>query len=220
MRGMILAAGRGQRMGTLTDHTPKALLRVGQNLLIEYSIRAMTSVGIKDIVINVSYQGEKIKTALGDGKKYNANFHYSEEEEALETGGGILQALPILGGEPFIVLSCDVISDYALRQLPSKLECLAHIVLVNNPDFNLGGDFNLDGNKVNIDLPCRLTYANIGLFHPDLFAACQPGKFRLGDVLKQHARLGLVTGEYFSGFWRNLGTQEQLQELRDMLAFM
>jgi MurNAc alpha-1-phosphate uridylyltransferase len=213
MRGMILAAGRGQRMRELTDDTPKPLLRVGQYLLIEYAIRAMTKMDIKDIVINISYQREKIKTTLGDGKKYGVNIHYSEEEEALETGGGIFQALPILGSEPFIVLSSDVISDYALQQLPTKLEGLAHIILVDNPDFNLRGDFNLDGKFVNCDPPCSLTYANIGIFHPELFGSCKPGKFRLGDLLKKHAKQGLVTGEYFSGFWRNLGTPEQLAEL-------
>ncbi len=216
---MILAAGRGQRMGALTDHTPKALLRVGHKYLIEYAIDVMVAVGIKDIVINVSYFREKIKAALGNGEKYHINIHYSEEEEALETGGGIYQALPLLGPNSFIVLSCDVISDYALQQLPT-LSGLAHIVLVDNPDFNVRGDFNLDGNRVNIDPPCRLTYANIGLFHPDLFAKCKPGKFRLGDVLKEHARQGLVTGEYFKGFWHNLGTPEQLQELKDAIAFM
>jgi MurNAc alpha-1-phosphate uridylyltransferase len=219
MRGMILAAGRGQRMGALTDHTPKALLKIGQKFLIEYSIDAMIAAGIKDIVINVSYYREKIIAELGDGKKYGVNIYYSEEEEALETGGGIYQALPLLGEDPFIVLSCDVISDYALQQLPA-LSGLAHIVLVDNPDFNVRGDFNLDRERVNIEPPCRLTYANIGLFHPDLFAACKPGKFRLGDVLKAYASQGLVTGEYFKGFWHNLGTPEQLRELRDMLTFI
>ncbi len=219
MRGMILAAGRGQRMGALTDHTPKALLRVGQKFLIEYSIDAMIAVGIKDIVINVSYQREKIIAALGDGKKYGVHIAYSEEEEALETGGGIFQALPLLGPDPFIVLSCDVISDYALQQL-TTLSGLAHIVLVDNPDFNLSGDFNLDGGFVDCVPPCRLTYANIGLFHPDLFAKCKLGKFRLGEVLKEYARQGLVTGEYFKGFWHNVGTPEQLQELKDAIAFM
>ncbi len=219
MRGMILAAGRGQRMGELTDHMPKPLLRVGQKFLIEYSIDAMTAIGIKDIVINISYQREKIKAALGDGKKYGVNIHYSEEEEALETGGGIFQALPILGPEPFIVLSSDVISSYALQQLPAKLPGLAHIVLVNNPDFNLQGDFNLNKNVVNCDAPCQFTYANIGLFHPQLFAACKPGKFRLGDILKEHAKQNLVTGECFYGSWHNLGTAKQLTELNAVLPF-
>lgn len=218
MRGMILAAGRGLRMGQLTDHTPKPLLRVGQRFLIEYSIDAMIAIGIKDIVINVSYQREKIKMALGDGKKYGVNIHYSEEEEALETGGGILQALPMLGSDPFIVLSSDVISDYPLQQLPNKMEGLAHIVLVDNPDFNLNGDFNLTGAYVDCDAPCKLTYANIGLFHPKLFADYKPGKFRLGNVIKEYVKHKLVTGEYFQGAWHNLGTPEQLTEVRNCLV--
>jgi MurNAc alpha-1-phosphate uridylyltransferase len=225
MRGMILAAGRGQRMGRLTDDTPKALLRLGQKYLIEYSISAMTKIGIKEIVINVSYLREKIKLALGDGKQYGVHIQYSEEEEALETGGGIYQALPLLGDEPFLVLSCDIISDYALEQLPTTIEGMAHLVLVNNPEFNARGDFNLVGNNVNCDAPCSLTYANIGLLRPELFSVCKPGKFKLGEVLKKYATQGLVTGEHFNGSWYNLGTEEQLLEvnsssLQDLLAFM
>lgn len=218
MRGMILAAGRGQRMGVLTNDTPKPLLRVGEQFLIEYSIQALIAAGIKDLVINVSYQREKIKAALGDGKKYGVRILYSEEVEALETGGGIFQALPLLGLEPFIVLSSDVISDYALQRLPKKLEGLAHLVLVDNPDFNRNGDFNLEAQYVNCHAPCALTYANIGVFHPALFAQCKPGKFKLGDLLKEKAQLQLVTGERFQGKWHNLGTPEQLAACESIIT--
>ena len=215
MRGMILAAGRGLRMEELTDHTPKPLLRVGDCYLIEYAIHALIKRGIQDIVINVSYQREKIISTLGDGKRYGVTLHYSEEVLALETGGGIYQALPLLGKDPFIVLSCDIISDYALERLPTKLDGVAHLVLIDNPEFNVRGDFNLTGNLVNCDAPCRLTYANIGVLHPDLFANCQPGRFKLGDLLKGQATQHQVTGEYFQGFWRNLGTKEQLREAHE-----
>lgn len=218
MRAMILAAGRGQRMRELTTHTPKPLLQLKGNYLIEHSIRSLIAAGVDEIVINVSYQAEKIKTALGDGKKYGVTIQYSEEPEALETGGGIVQALPMLGNDPFVVLSCDVISAYPVAQLPRHPTGLAHLVLVDNPDFNRTGDFNLEGSIVDCLPPCQLTYANIGIFHPELFAECKPGKFRLGDLLKQQTLTGRVTGEYFDGFWYNLGTPEQLSSLNALMA--
>lgn len=213
MRGMILAAGRGVRMGSLTDYTPKPLLRIGKKFLIDYSIEALKKAKIKDIVINVSYLHEQIIAAIGDGQKYGVNITYSMEEQALETGGGIFQALPLLGPDPFIVLSSDVISDYPLQTLPEHLKGLAHLVMVDNPDFKPEGDFNLQGNAVSCEPPCFLTYANIGVIHPKLFAECVPGKFGLGKILKNKAKQNLITGERFQGFWHNLGTPEQLTAL-------
>lgn len=217
MRAMILAAGRGQRMGHLTSATPKPLLRVHDRYLIEYSIQALVNVGIKDIVINVAYLREQIKSALGDGARYGVRLHYSEEHEALETGGGIFQALPLLGQDPFIVLSCDVITEYPLQKLMQHPQKLAHLVLVDNPDFNPGGDFCLKDNVVLNEGEKRLTFSNVGIYHPDLFAHCQPGKFRLGDVLKKAAAEQQVTGEYYQGVWHNLGTPQQVADLNAVL---
>ena len=171
--------------------------------------------GVKDIVINVSYLREQIKQALKNGESYGVRIYYSEEEEALETGGGILQALPLLGAGPFIVLSGDVISAYPLQQLLTHPEKLAHIVLVDNPAFNPEGDFYLDGCEVRCGKSSTLTYANIGLYHPALFKNYTPGKFGLGDVLKKAIQLEQVTGEYYNGLWYNLGTEEQLLELSE-----
>ena len=148
MRAMILAAGRGKRMGALTQHTPKPLLKMGDNYLIEYSIANLVRAGIKNIVINISYQGEQIKTALGDGKRYGAAISYSEEAERLETGGGIFNALPLLGNEPFLVVSSDIITDYALTTLPKQPDGLAHLVLVSNPVYHPDGDFGLANGRV------------------------------------------------------------------------
>lgn len=217
MRGMILAAGRGARMGTLTEHTPKALLKVKDRYLIEYSIEAFSKIGIQEIVINVCHQQEPIKTALGDGKRYGVHICYSEEMEALETGGGIFRALPLLGDEPFIVLSCDIITDYPLQKLPKNPKKLAHLVLVDNPLFHHQGDFCLNQEKVYCGGLPTFTFSNIGIYHSELFKDCQPGKFRLGDLLKQAIANEQVTGEYYAGFWHNLGTPTQLAEVNELL---
>ncbi len=212
MRGMILAAGRGERMGALTQGIPKPLLRVAGRYLIEYSINALTKIGVRDIVINISYKCEQIKMALGNGARYGAVIHYSEESEALETGGGIFQALPLLGNEPFMVLSCDVITDYPLQNLPNNPEKLAHLVLVDNPPYHPQGDFSLDGQRVHCGNAPTFSFGNIGIYRPELFAHCKPGKFRLGHLLREAIMKQQVTGEYFKGLWHNLGTPEQLEE--------
>lgn len=210
MRGMILAAGRGVRMGALTENTPKPLLKVAGRYLIEYSILALTRIGVRDIVINICYHADQIKEALGDGSRYNANIHYSEEEEALETGGGIFQALPLLGDQPFIVLSSDVITDYPLEKLPQNPEQLAHLVLVDNPVFHPMGDFCLAGSQIYLAIQNQFTFGNIGIYRPELFADCHPGKFRLGDLLKEAVKNSQVTGEHYRGVWYNMGTPEDL----------
>jgi MurNAc alpha-1-phosphate uridylyltransferase len=210
MRGMILAAGRGQRMRELTTNTPKPLLRVGNRYLIEYSLLALANVGVKDIVINICYFAEKIKQALGDGSRYGVNIHYSEEKEALETGGGIYQALPLLGSGPFIVLSCDVIADYALNHLPSQPDGLAHLVLVDNPIYHPKGDFCLEGKRIFCGSQPTFTFSNMGIYRPELFANCSPGRFRLGNLLQEAISQNKVTGEHFSGAWFNLGSPEDI----------
>jgi N-acetyl-alpha-D-muramate 1-phosphate uridylyltransferase len=210
VRGMILAAGRGTRMQHLTANTPKPLLQVGGHYLIEYSINALRKAGICEIVINVSYYADQIIAALGDGARYGVALHYSYEKEPLETGGGILQALPYLGHEPFIVLSADVISDYPLKQLFLRPGQLAHLVLVQNPPYHVQGDFALQNECISIETVNPFTFANIGLYHPALFAECRPGKFRLGELLKEAAKNRLITGECFQGLWHNLGRMDDL----------
>lgn len=211
MRAMILAAGRGERMGALTANTPKPLLRVGDHYLIEYAIASVKRAGIQEIVINVSYLAEQIKQAIGDGEKYGVSIVYSEEAERLETGGGILQALPLLGDDPFMVLSCDVIADYPLMQLPKEPDGLAHLVMVANPHYHPRGDFALVDGKIKLDEP-KLTFGNISVLRPELFAACTAGHFRLTKVLMPAIEKAQVSGEYYQGLWYNIGTPEDLAD--------
>lgn len=210
-RAMILAAGRGERMGELTTHQPKPLLRVGKHYLIDYAIFRLKQAGIKDIIINVSYRGEQIKAALGSGAQYGVSFTYSDEPERLETGGGIFQALPFFGDEPFLVVSGDVITDFPLAQLPVSPEGLAHLVMVENPSYHPRGDYGLVDGKIIRAQENLLTFANVGVYRPALFAQCEPGHFKLTRVLNPAIEAGLVTGERYSGLWFNVGTPEDLK---------
>lgn len=213
MRAMILAAGRGERMGHLTAQTPKPLLRVAGSYLIEYTIANMKRAGITDIVINTAYRGEQIAAALGDGRRYGVNIVYSHEGERLETGGGILKALPLLGDEPFLVVSSDIVTDFPLQMLPAQPAGLVHLVMVNNPDFHPRGDFGLQGGQIDLHAEPRLTFGNIGIYRPQLFTGSQPGHFPLNKLLFPAIEQGLVTGEHYNGLWFNVGTPEQLNDV-------
>tara|TARA_R110000868_G_scaffold90546_3_gene251228 strand:- start:2019 stop:2681 length:663 start_codon:yes stop_codon:yes gene_type:complete len=210
MRAMILAAGRGERMKTLTEATPKPLLRAGGHYLIEYMIESLKQAGVTDVVVNVAYRGEQIQTALGNGNRYGVHLEYSVEQERLETGGGIFKALPLLGREPFIVVSSDVVTDFPMSSLPLAMTGLAHLVLVPNPTFHPVGDFGLNQTLVDMSAKPAHTFANVGVYHPDLFKDCLPGHFPLNKLLFPAIHQGLVTGQYYQGRWFNIGTPEQL----------
>ena len=207
---MILAAGRGERMAELTKHTPKPLLKVGKHYLIDFSIRSLVKAGISDIVINVSYHADQIKDALGNGARYGVNIFYSEEKERLETGGGIVNALPLLGADPFVVLSCDVITDFPLDKLTKIPAGLAHLVVVTNPPYHARGDFGLHEGRLNFETSPTFTFANIGVYKPELFANCESGHFRLTKLLLPAISAGQMTGEHYHGVWHNVGTPEDL----------
>jgi len=209
---MILAAGRGERMGALTASTPKPLLKAHGHYLIEYVIQHLRQSGITEIVVNVAYHGDQIMQALGNGSRYGVHLTYSVEEERLETGGGIYKALPLLGDTPFLVVSSDVVTDFPLHTLPAQISGLAHLVLVRNPDFHPRGDFGLREKLVDMDARPAHTFANIGIYHPDLFAACSPGYFPLNQLIFPAIRQEKVTGEVYRGCWFNIGTPEQLAE--------
>jgi MurNAc alpha-1-phosphate uridylyltransferase len=219
MKALILAAGRGERMRPLTDHTPKPLLRAGGKRLIEYHIEALAAAGFTDIVINHAHLGEMIASALGDGSRYGARITYSAEGTALETGGGIFRALPLLGPGPFVVVNGDVWTDYPFERLRRAPSGLAHLVLVRNPPQHAGGDFVLttDG-SVRADGEPRLTYSGIGIFRPELFLDCPPGRFPLAPLLRLAMAQGLVTGELWTGGWVDVGTPERLAELDQRLS--
>lgn len=218
MKAMILAAGRGERMRPLTDHTPKPLLRAGGQALIEYHIYGLVAAGFHDIVINHAHLGEQIETALGDGRRYGASIRYSAEGTALETGGGIFRALPLLGDEPFVVVNGDVWCDYPFTQLRRAPAGLAHLVLVGNPAHNPRGDFHLEGERVMSDGEPKLTFSGIGIYRRELFEGCSDGAFPLAPLLRQAMAAGQVSGEYFAGHWTDVGTPQRLAELDEWLG--
>ncbi|MEK6748407.1 MAG: N-acetylmuramate alpha-1-phosphate uridylyltransferase MurU [Pseudomonadota bacterium] len=218
MKAMILAAGRGERMRPLTDHTPKPLLRAGPLRLIEYHLRALAAIDVRDIVINHAHLGAQIENVLGTGAQYGVRIQYSPEVDALETGGGIFRALPMLGDAPFIVINGDVWTDFPVAHLTAPLQGLAHLVLVDNPPHNPRGDFALVESRVIAEGAMRLTFSGIGVYHPTLFAACKPGRFPLAPLLRAAMAQGLVSGEHYRGRWTDVGTPERLQELNAELT--
>ena len=219
MRAMILAAGRGERMRPLTDTTPKPMLTVAGKPLVQWHVEALAAAGIQEIVINLAWLGEQIRDHLADGRRWDVNIEYSLEAQALETGGGVFQALPLLGEEPFVLLSADVWTDYPLtrlRTLPSAQD-MAHFVLVPNPDFHPRGDFALQAGRIGTEGE-RLTYGNVGVFRPAFFAGCQPGRFALAPLMHRWVERGQVSGECHRGAWHNLGTPAQLRALNQTLT--
>jgi len=214
MKAMILAAGLGERMRPLTNKTPKPLLSAGKHTLIEYNLFALKKAGIHDVVINVSYLSEQVMAYLGDGSKYDLHIEYSvEDDKPLGTGGGILKALPLLGEEPFILLSSDIYSDYDVTQLPVLQDNDIHLVLVENPDFHQQGDFGLNAEHALTLQGPKLTYACIAVLHPRLFKDCHPGSFSLAPLFSQAIANQRATGELFQGVWNNVGTPAQLAQL-------
>ena len=178
MRAMILAAGKGERMRPLTLHTPKPLIPVAGVPLIEYHLRALAQAGVTEVVINHAWLGDKIEAHLGDGARFGVHIVYSKESQPLETGGGIYKALPLLGHEPFIVVNGDVFTDYDFAALQKPLQDLAHLVLINNPEHHLEGDFSLEDGRVLAPAAETLTYSGIAVLHPELFLDCQAGAFK------------------------------------------
>lgn len=215
MKVMILAAGRGERMRPLTDHTPKPLLQAGGKSLIEHTIKQLVAAGFVDIVINHAHFGQQIEDKLGNGEAYGANIVYSPEgEQVLETAGGIINALPLLGNNPFLVVNGDIATDFPFATLKKITVDLAYLILVNNPVHNQQGDFGLEpsGRVINNGLN-SYTFSGIGLYHPGMFTGLHAGKHKLGDLLREAVTKKRVSGEKFSGFWMDIGTPQRLQEL-------
>jgi len=219
MRAMILAAGRGERMRPLTDQTPKPLLKVGGKPLIQYHIEALRDAGFRELVVNHAHLGNQIVERLGDGAQFGVHIDYSAEAEgALETGGGIKQALPLLGEQPFLVINGDIWTDYPYQQLYHEPEGLAHLVLIDNPPHHPEGDFQLNGRRLTVEGKRKLTFSGIGLYQPDLFADSPDGAFPLAPLLRGAMQAGQVSGEYFQGRWLDIGTPQRLAELNRELA--
>ncbi len=218
MKVMILAAGRGERMRPLTDVTPKPLLPVGGKTIIEHTLNQLVSSGFKDIIINHAHLGQQIEDYLGDGQRYGAHIQYSAEgEQGLETAGGIINALPLLGNDVFMVVNGDIATNFPFETLVDQPVDLAHLVLVDNPQHHEQGDFGLDASgKVILNSVEKFTFSGIGLYHPDLFKDIPSGSSKLGPLLRQAISNQRVSGQKFSGFWMDIGTPERLQTLNQL----
>lgn len=227
MKAMILAAGEGRRMQPLTLGTPKPLLKAGDKCLIEHHLSGLASAGIVDVVINVAYLGGKIIAALGDGERYGLNICYSIENAPLETAGGILHALPLLGEQPFLLVNGDIWTDYdfsRLLRLPMAKDRDAHLVLVDNPAHNPAGDYGLDRlNWVTEKSATTSTYtfSGISVINPRLISRYpnKRNKFPLKEVFDEAIARCAVSGEYFGGEWDDIGTPERLAMLDQRLPY-
>jgi MurNAc alpha-1-phosphate uridylyltransferase len=227
MKALIFAAGKGERMRPLTEHTPKPLLRVGGKPLIEWHLERLAACGVHEVVVNTSWLADAFGPALGDGRRWGLRLHFSHEgPEPLETGGGMLHALPWLGDEPFIAVNGDIWCDHDFSRLPRQPAGLAHLVLVDNPPHHPDGDFALDPQgRVHAAGEPRLTFSGIGVYRPALLAdwrgilgaapgaGLQPPRFKLAPLLRAAMQAGSVTGEHHLGAWADVGTPERLAEL-------
>ncbi len=214
MKVMILAAGRGERMRPLSDRVPKPLLPVAGKPLLIHLIESLARAGLCDLVVNYAHLGRQIADYLGDGGQWGARIAYSPEPAGgLETGGGIYQALSLLDSDPFMVVNGDIWTDYPFVGLPKTLDGLAHLVLVDNPPHHPQGDFCLKGGRIEADGAPRRTFSGIGVYNRRLFEQCTPGRFPLAPVLRTAMEHGQVSGEYYKGRWRDVGTPERLAAL-------
>ena len=215
MKAMILAAGRGERMGKLTANLPKPLLPVAGKPLILWQIERLKAAGFVDLVINIGYLGERIEAALGSGSDLGVVIQYSREPaQPLGTGRGIQKALPLLGEGPFLLMNADLWCEFPLAGLRCRPVDLAHLVLVPNPAHHAAGDFALIGSKVHNHGDQMLTYGGIALLQPTLFDGQAATAFELGPLLRQAAGAGRVSGERFNGIWVDVGTPERLIQVR------
>ncbi|MBB71122.1 MAG: mannose-1-phosphate guanylyltransferase [Legionellales bacterium] len=210
MKAMLLAAGHGKRMGELTQSTPKPLLEIRGESLLGHHLRALAAHGISDVVINVSHLKDQIIAAIGDGSQWGINVVFSQEDQPLETGGGIANALPLLGDEPFIAINSDIWTDYPFSQLPSTIASEAHLVMVDNPEHVPNGDFAIDNDKLSLTGSPKYTYSGIAVYRPAFFAGIRATRFPLGPLFKHKIADGLLSGEYYDGEWFDVGTPERL----------
>jgi MurNAc alpha-1-phosphate uridylyltransferase len=218
MKAMILAAGRGERMRPLTDHTPKPLLKVGGKPLIVWHLERLAAAGFKDIVINHAHLGEQIEAALGDGSKWGVRIQYSPEKIALETAGGIANAMSLLGNAPFLVVNGDVYTDINFGTLKLVPPNIAHLVMVDNPPQHATGDFTLSSGKLSVEGTEKLTFSGVGIYQPSLFADIVRGEAaKLAPLLKAAMVRGFVSGIHHEGAWHDIGTPERLQTLDSQL---
>jgi MurNAc alpha-1-phosphate uridylyltransferase len=215
---MVLAAGRGERMGALTETLPKPLLDIGGETLIDRQIRLLAAAGIRDIVVNVSHLGAALRAHLGTGARYGVRIAYSDEgSPPLETAGGIIAALPLLGDSPFLVVNADVVTDFPFDRL-KPTPGSGTLVLVPNPAHHAGGDFGCDAQGWATSATPRFTYAGISVLHPELFAGRRHGRLRLRPILDAAIAARRLRARIYSGLWIDVGTPERLTDARHALA--
>lgn len=221
MDAFILAAGRGHRLRPLTDTVPKPLIPAGRSTLIELRIQALAAAGITNIVINHSYLGEQIRDHLGDGQRYGVRIRYSDEsKQTLDTAGGIIKALPLIQSDPFLVVNCDIWTDYPFTDIPKIISGVAHLILVDNPEYNPHGDFCLLDERVSSLDNCGgqpLTFSGVAVYRRTLFSNRESSPSPLAPLLVEAAEHGLVTGEYHPGAWIDGGTPDRLQALNKLI---
>ena len=219
MKCMILAAGLGERLRPLTNQIPKPLIKIAGKSLIEHHLERLKISGYKEIVINISYLGDMIEDQLGDGQRFGVDIKYSNEgQEPLDTAGGIVNALPLLGNEPFLVVNADIWCDHSLSFPTLKKENQAHLVLINNPKHNPSGDFAYEYGKIyNTGKNC-LTFSGIGIYHPNLFENYRAEKLALAPILREAIDKRQVSAEYHMGLWFDVGTPERLEEAERELS--
>lgn len=219
---VLLAAGQGKRMLPLTENTPKPLLRVGDHALIEHHLIRLSEAGFHNIVINLAYLGDQIREKLGNGEKYGVDINYSDESStgALETAGGLKNALPLINSDPFLVVNADIWTDYPFSKILKPLTCDARLVMVKNPKHNEAGDFSFSKSG---SLLQRMesaanshTFSGIALYHKALFANLAHGSQALAPMFFELAKSGLLEGEVFSGQWADVGTPQRLQQIVDL----
>lgn len=213
MKAMILAAGRGERMRPLTDTLPKPLLRVHGKPLIVWHVEKLAACGFKEIIINIAHLGYKIPEFLGDGSTWLVEIKYSDEQQegGLESAGGIIKALPLLGDEPFLVVNGDVFCDYDFNANFDLGEKLAHLILVPNPEHNSQGDFGLDGSLVVNEAEKKYTFSGIGYYNSKIFDKMEYGKSALAPLLRKSIEKSEVSGALYHGIWHDIGTVERLE---------
>jgi len=211
---MILAAGRGERLRPLTDNLPKALVEVHGESLLERHLRSVRAVGVETVVINLGWLGNQIVERIGSGSNFGLNVVYSpEDDDILETGGGIHRALPLLGSAPFLVVNADILTDMPLPAASLDDDDVGHLVLVPTPGQKSSGDFDLADGRVQNGDNAEFTFSGVAVYRPEMFAECTPGRFPLAPMLRTAANAGTLGGSVYTGLWRDVGTPERLAEL-------